>query len=201
MNGLEAIKAMQEGKVVIHHSLEGEFFKKIIDGVVYVKGVGEPNFMWRVDTAFNFGGGYTEYNPRVTGWEKVENGIPMWWIACDIFHDDGEWQSDRLIYEQANYFSNSNKAEEIHFKQTLFRKLQRFSDENKGNEIDWTHEGRRQYFISFDYDKGKFVIDSHLTFRDFGQVYFVSLDVARKALEMFKGDLIKYFTHDWSKGE
>ncbi len=45
------------------------------------------------------------------------------------------------------------------------------------------------------------MIDSHLTFRDFGAVYFESYKVAEQALEMFEEDLIKYFTHDWSKGE
>ena len=43
---------------------------------------------------------------------------------------------DKYYYEDANYFSTEEKAEEINFKQTLFRKLQRFSDENGGDKID-----------------------------------------------------------------
>lgn len=203
MNGLEAIELMQEGKVVIYHALDGTFLNKINDGIVLVKGIGEPSDAWRMEVSFNFGGLYGEYVPIVTGWERVNIGDKFRYISTNDCRLDDEvnHSEDNLKYRNANYFSTKEKAKEINFKQTLFRRMQRFSDENGGSEIDWTHEGRRQYFISFDYDKGKFVIDSHLTFRDFGQVYFVSLDVARKALEMFKGDLIKYFTHDWSKGE
>ena len=37
--------------------------------------------------------------------------------------------------------------------------------------------------------------------RDFGQVYFKTQEMAEQAIELFKEDLIKYYTHDWSKGE
>lgn len=204
MNGLEAIKAMQEGKIVIYNSPYGTFLNKINDGIVLFKEIDEPSEAWRVDFSFDFGGLYKEYVPLVTGWERVnDRGIYYFTgsLGGRCKQEERRVYDDKLRYGDANYFSTKEKEREISFKQTLFRKMQRFSDENGGSEIDWTHEGRRQYFISYDYDKSKFVIDSHLTFRDFGQVYFVSLDVARKALELFKEDLIKYFTHDWSKGE
>lgn len=203
MNGLEAIELMQEGKVVIYHALDGTFLNKINDGIVLVKGIGEPSDAWRMEVSFNFGGLYGEYVPIVTGWERVNIGDKFRYISTNDCRLDDEvnHSEDNLKYRNANYFSTKEKAEEINFKQTLFRRMQRFSDENGGSEIDWTHEGRRQYFISFDYDKGKFVIDSHLTFRDFGAVYFASYKVAEQALETFEEDLIKYFTHDWSKGE
>ncbi len=106
-----------------------------------------------------------------------------------------------MRYDVANYFSTKEKAEEINFKQALFRKLQRFSDVNGWNDNDWTHEGRWKHCIMYDHDSGELYVDKFLTTRGFGQVYFVSLDVAKQALEMFEEDLIKYFTHDWSKGE
>lgn len=203
MNGLEAIELMQEGKVVIYHALDGTFLNKINDGIVLVKGIGEPSDAWRMEVSFNFGGLYGEYVPIVTGWERVNIRDKFRYISTNDCRLDDEvnHSEDNLKYRNANYFSTKEKAEEINFKQTLFRRMQRFSDENGGSEIDWTHEGKRQYFISYDYDKGKFVIDSHLTFRDFGAVYFASYKVAEQALETFEGDLIKYFTHDWSKGE
>lgn len=203
MNGLEAIKAMQEGKIVT----EGTNIFKIEKGNVlssYVGSCAELNDgVFRVACGFDFSLTYEKWQPKLTGWERGA-GKYNFYISDDghVFKtcDYGD-QGDNLIYDVANYFSTKEKAGEIKFKQTLFRRMQRFSDENGGTGIDWTHEGRRQWFISYDYDKCELVVDSHLTFRDFGQVYFESFEVAKQALELFKEDLIKYFTHDWSKGE
>ena len=102
---------------------------------------------------------------------------------------------DETVYEKANYFSTKEKAEEINFKQTLFRKLQRFSDENGGNEIDWNNS--RKYFIEY-YSKGeKLAVDYAYRLYNFGQVYFASREIAEKAIELFHDELIKYFTGDF----
>lgn len=203
MNGLEAIKAMQEGKVVIYHALDGTFLNKINDGIVLVKGIGEPSDAWRMEVSFNFGGLYGEYVPIVTGWERVNIGDKFRYISTNDCRLDDEvnHSEDNLKYRNANYFSTKEKAEEIDFKQTLFRRMQRFSDENGWNENDWTHEGRSKYCIKYDYDYDELYIDSYQTNRIFGAVYFASYKVAEQALETFKEDLIKYYTHDWSKGE
>lgn len=199
MNGLEAIELMKKGITVM--DCNGKLYR-IDDNCVKFRTISGNH--WVSEVGFNFLVKYEEYLPVMTGWERSPMEGVYYFISDNgrLMRDVNTEQGfDKGAYDVANYFSTEEKAEEINFKQTLFRRMQRFSDENGGSEIDWTHEGRRQYFISYDYDKSKFVIDSHLTFRDFGQVYFVSLDVARKALELFKEDLIKYFTHDWSKGE
>ena len=103
---------------------------------------------------------------------------------------------DKYYYEDANYFSTENKAEEIDFKQTLFRKLQRFSDENRGNEIDWS-DCSKKFCINYDYYNKKLDIFDHVFVKRFGQVYFISEEIAQKAIELFHDDLIKYFTQDW----
>ena len=100
-------------------------------------------------------------------------------------------------YEIANYFSTKEKAEEINFKQTLFRKLQRFSDENGGNEIDWNNYDQSKHVIYYRHDSCEFILDCFWYLRDFGQVYFVSREVAEQAIELFRDELIKYFTHDF----
>lgn len=199
MNGLEEIELMKKGITVM--DCNGKLYR-IDDNCVKFRTISGNH--WVSEVGFNFLVKYEEYLPVMTGWERSPMEGVYYFISDNgrLMRDVNTEQGfDKGAYDVANYFSTEEKAEEINFKQTLFRRMQRFSDENGGSEIDWTHEGRRQYFISYDYDKSKFVIDSHLTFRDFGQVYFVSLDVARKALELFKEDLIKYFTHDWSKGE
>lgn len=199
MNGLEAIELMKKGRTV--KNCNGTLYR-IDDNCVKFRTI--PGNHWVSEVGFNFLAKYEEYLPVMTGWERVGSDSKYSFISdlCNVREAIDKREGYELLrYDVANYFSTKEKAEEINFKQALFRKLQRFSDENGGSEIDWTHEGKRQYFISYDYDKGKFVIDSHLTFRDFGAVYFASYKVAEQALETFEEDLIKYFTHDWSKGE
>lgn len=200
MNGLEAIELMKQGKMV-ESDKHFPHFINLSTGTVLVWIAGNASPSTNFDINYE---GYREYVPELKGWERVLTDETFYLVNAkgrvvrDI--EDG-MEMPKVIHSIANYFSTKEKAKEINFKQILFRKLQRFSDENGAEEIDWTHEGRHQWFISYDYDKCELVIDSHLTFRDFGQVYFVSYEVAQQALELFKDDLIKYFTHDWTKGE
>ena len=90
--------------------------------------------------------------------------------------------------------SGGKEKEEINFKQTLFRKLQRFSDENGGTEIDWNDEDQNKFIIKYSHFSSKLIIDCYHSIQYFGQVYFASKEVARKAIELFHDDLIKYFT-------
>ena len=203
MNGLEAIKVMMEGKLVskFNPCMEDEIYK-IIDGNVCVKFEDEPDEKYEVSEDFDFDTTYHEYiEPKpLTGWERASNKHDEYFCIghCgDIRpYSDDFLGYDRTIYKTANYFSTKEKAEEINFKQTLFRKLQRFSDENGGNEIDW-NGNKRQYYISYNYFRDGFAVSSIGYLRDFGQVYFVSRAVAEKAIDLFHDDLIKYFTmHD-----
>ena len=200
MNGLEAIKVMMEGKLVskFNSCMEDEIYK-IIDGNVCVKFEDEPDEKYEVSEDFDFDSIYHEYiEPKpLTGWERVPlNSI---FYAIDLANKslkfvEYNYPMDERCYEQLNYFSMKEKAEEINFKQTLFRKLQRFSDENGGTEIDWNDENQTKFSIKYSHRSSKLIIDYYNTVQQFGQVYFASKEVARKAIELFNDDLIKYFT-------
>ena len=84
------------------------------------------------------------------------------------------------------------RSQFLEMQQTLFRKLQRFSDENGGNEIDWSCPYSKKFFIA--YKDGKLFYDWMTETKYFGQVYFASREVVRNAIELFHDDLIKYFT-------
>ena len=200
MNGLEAIKVMMEGKLVskFNSCMEYEIYK-IIDGNVCVKFEDEPDEKYEVSEDFDFDSIYHEYiEPKsLTGWERTrrsniffvvndESKISLWL--------EYEGKLEDYNYEKANYFSTKERAEEINFKQTLFRQLQRFSDENGGTEIDWNDEDQTKFSIKYSHWSSKLSIDCYNTVQQFGQVYFASKEVARKAIELFYDDLIKYFT-------
>lgn len=197
MNGFEALKLMQDGKRVylaskpeIKYGLSNGFIGIVDDLGCFVE-----------DALFNFRLDYEEYiEPKpLTGWGRPcykgsyfyihSNGVSC---GTDIYNS-----VDRERMDNANYFSTEEKAEEINFKQTLFRKLQRFSDENGGNEIDWSDTNQLKYGIFYNSDSNRLLSDDRWVSREFGQVYFISEKVAEKAIELFHDDLIKYFTGDF----
>lgn len=198
MNGLEAIELMKQGKTMMKYG--GELYRIIDNNVRVQVAYGAP---WEIEVSFDFFATYVEYQPKATGWERKERERYYYVNSdCYIFSmADYGTSEDNRVYDKANYFSTVGKAKEINFKQELFRKLQRFSDENGGSEIDWSDYESTKYHIYFDYEGEGVVIGGSLELCDFGQVHFYSQEVAEEAIEVFKEDLVKYFTHDWSKGE
>ena len=198
MNGLEAIELMKQGKMVIEVGTNEPFILKIENGVIWFKSSKSLNSEWIIDDSFDFTIDYEEYvEKQLTGWERVNENELYYSINgncyVEVMNED-MCMEDKYNYEDANYFSTEDKAEEINFKQTLFRKLQRFSDKNSGNEIDWKEVDQEKYGIWYNADHGKIEVGSTWAVRDFGQVYFISEEVAQQAIELFHDDLIKYFT-------
>ena len=197
MNGIEAIKHMEQGGMVYRIFEDGIVCYRMKLGVVQTK-VGAT---WTVATVFNVLDWYEEYTePELTGWERVKKDEISYYIDIDgLIEGDLEIfdSVDNRCFNVANYFSTKEKAEEINFKQTLFRRLQRFSDENGGNEIDWKIDRQAKWCIEYNNDNGEIVIVPFYSIMQFGQVYFTSHEVAEQAIQLFHDDLIKYFTtHD-----
>ena len=192
MNGLEAIKVMMEGKIVT----DGAYLYKEIDGDICFKGQHVTEYS--VDNEFNFALDYKEYfEPKLIGWERLKDEEHYFVISVigDVKSESKYFgASYEQCYNSANAFTTKEKAEETNFKQTLFRKLQRFSDENGGTEIDWNNEDQTKFSIKYSHWSSKLSVDRYNTVQQFGQVYFASKEVARKAIELFHDDLIKYFT-------
>lgn len=195
MNGLEAIELMKQGSQVS----DGEYVYKIENNLVLVRSLNGKLF--NIDNSFDFTSEYEEYiEPKpLTGWERVDGKMYNVIVVNDLGEsmECGQFK-DYMYYKQANYFSTKEKAEEINFKQMLFRKLQRFSNENGGNEIDWNDEIKMKWGIWYNHDYEELASCPYFYGQAFGQVYFISKEIAEKAIMLFHDDLIKYFTHDWS---
>lgn len=197
MNGLEAIELMKQGKVVVRVDTRTlyQLHNNRVEGADHIG-------RWNDNRVFNVNSEYEEYiEPKpLTGWERVEDGERYRTIdECSVweYREDNDG-SDVLLYNIANYFSTKEKAEEINFKQRLFRKLQRFSDENGGNEIDWENTNQKKYCILYCHSFKELQSDFTWVRQNQGQIYFISKEIAEKAIMLFHDDLIKYFTHDWS---
>ena len=196
MNGLEAIEFMKQGKMVISRHSCGDFIiNKIVGNTVYyIYESSKDGDDWELDDCFDFTNTYEEYvEPKqLTGWERVGENESYYRISCNCYVEkliEERCMEDKYYYEDANYFSTEEKAEEINFKQTLFRKLQRFSDEN------WDDNNQTKYCIVYDHSNQKIVVEVVIVSRtQLGQVYFSSFKTTQKAIELFHDDLIKYFT-------
>lgn len=196
LTGLEAIKLMEQGKIITNRNEMYCF--KIMNGAVHFKSFMANDDDYIIDYAFNFRGEYKEYiepKPK-TGWERVEENQTYYTIAIrDLYHlPYRKCDYDECVYEMANHFSTKEKAEEIKFKQTLFRKLQRYSDMNGGTELDWSNTDKAKHFIYYDQEDGELSVTSTWRCVVPGTVYFTSREIAKQAVELFHEDLIKYYT-------
>ena len=202
MNGLEAIEFMKQGGLVIEVGVNEPFILKIENGIVWSKNITVLGGEWLTDDCFDFTIDYEEYiEPKpLTGWERVGENESYYNINGNSYVEEmteDMCMEDKYYYEDANYFSTEEKAEEINFKQTLFRKLQRFSDENGGDKIDWKDEDQCKYHIKYTHYSNNIYVEGNHSLQEVGVVYFINEQITEQAIELFHDDLIKYFTtHD-----
>ena len=154
LTGLEAVLLMQEGEYIT----DGQHIYRFVNTKIEASDItsfnkGKPE--WKSGNVFNFNyDQYEEYTkPKpLTGWERVGENESYYSINGNCYVEEmteDMCMEDKYYYEDANYFSTEEKAEEINFKQTLFRKLQRFSDENGGDKIDWKDDDPCKYRIEY----------------------------------------------------
>ena len=108
--------------------------------------------------------------------------------SCSFCNDD----FDKEIIDFGTYFKTQEEAERKRFEIKLHRQLELFALENNETEIDW-NDMSKKYMIFYSKNIGM-SIDKVYSLKDFGQVYFTSKEIAEKAVEAFKDDLIRYFT-------
>ena len=202
LTGLEAVLLMQEGGYIT----DGQHIYRFVNTKIEASDItsfneGKPK--WKSGNVFNFNyDQYKEYTkPKpLTGWERVGENESYYSINGNSYVEEmteDMCMEDKYYYEDANYFSTEEKAEEINFKQTLFRKLQRFSDENGGDKIDWKDEDQCKYHIKYNHYSNNIYVGENHSLQEVGVVYFINEQITEQAIELFHDDLIKYFTtHD-----
>lgn len=108
---------------------------------------------------------------------------------------DSNHEIDNKLFSTANYFNNKEYAKYVAFKETLMRRMDRFAWEHNAKVIDW-HDRSTKYYITFEYEENELTIDAICTYRS-NNIYFTSKEIAEKALEKFKDDLIKLYTWEF----
>lgn len=86
-------------------------------------------------------------------------------------------------------FESKEFAEALAFKQLVERKLFKFRCENDFKRLDW-NDGSLKYYISM--YNSRLSVDARND-KIQGVIYFSTREICKKAIELFKYDLIKYF--------
>ena len=136
---------------------------------------------------------------KQNGWNRVTEQKRYYFnslLNVTTYNYENNDNTDKELYNVANYFSSKELAEKIAFKQILERKLMRFSAEHKGDKIDLKDANKQKYYIYYNYKTNELKICDFNSCCNFGGVYFYSKEIAKQAVEEFKDDLIKYFTMD-----
>ena len=135
-------------------------------------------------------------NKRTTGYERVRSGSTYYTDSCGVvktFEECTEY-SDEEVYESGNYYSDPDVAANNARADKLMRQLRRFAVENRKVDIDWTNANQNKHYLYYDYVNKEFFINSASYGRTFGQIYFDTKETAQRALEIFKDELLWYFT-------
>lgn len=114
---------------------------------------------------------------------------------CTVTKDDGDI-IDYESYLYGNYCTDKEMAQQDMLHDLLNRKLRQFSNLNGGIELNsyqlndiWNDDNSAKYFIAKSRREIDFAINYVSTYKRQGAVYFISVDIARRAIE----EIIKPF--------
>jgi len=144
---------------------------------------------------------------KKTGYEKVGRYKPYHYALPDgriyFKYSDGTGFEDDL-YDNASYHSDKGLAEANARADRLMRQLRRFAAENGGipSLKDWATNGetsslfkmRTLYTICYDYANKSLIVGNSHYVRYSGAVYFNDYHTAKEAMELYRDELIWYFT-------
>lgn len=137
---------------------------------------------------------FEEIKKMKNPYTRVDDGADYHYISELIvysYKEDND-ETDNKLFSKVNYFNNKEYAEYIAFKETLMRKLDRFAWEHNAKVIDWNNCFTK-YYIIFDHEDNELRIDVYYTVQS-NDIYFTSREIAEKAIEEFKEDLVKLYT-------
>ena len=138
---------------------------------------------------------------KKTGYERVEKGEFYYAISSlkEVmeFSDGGFLESNtEKRFKTASYFNDEKLAKNIARAEQLKYKLRRYAALNGGipSQKDWKDLKSKKNYISYDCVNNKLSIYDRQILKEFGQIYFKNKEACEKAIEIFKKELIWYFT-------
>ena len=138
-----------------------------------------------------------KYVDKPTGYEKATNEADeVCYVTATgqicILHEGQSPLSSSTIYTNANYYTSKRLAEANSRADNLYRCLRRFAAEHREHPITWNPKG--SYAIRYDHYENEILVDYTESFQDYGNIYFNTREIAEKAIEIYRCELIWYFT-------
>ena len=129
------------------------------------------------------------------GYERVNIGDIYYYT--DIVGTVGEHtedfdEVDGRQHNAANYYNDKKITEDAARAETLMRRLKRRATYN--NHIDWAKPFQDKFCIIYDYRVAQLRVLQDSRTRPVGAVVFADENKAKEAIELYKEDLIWYFT-------
>ena len=142
---------------------------------------------------------FEEIKKSENPYERVDNGGRYYIInshgSVQFFQELND-DTDNRLFNALNYFNNKNYAEYVVFKENLMRKLDKFAWENNARVVDCC-AGSKKYYITLFSQSKELMVDWDYGYDVSNTVYFTSHEIAVKALEEFKEDLMKFYTWEF----
>ena len=141
--------------------------------------------------------GLLEDKPK-TGYERVKKGEMYYVIDTEYnsmlkiteFND----KEDEQCYNTGNYYNDKIIAENNARADRLLRQLRQWQAANDKSisEKDWNDESKKKWFII--YSSEEMYAEYYYIMRLPNTIYFTTKEKAEEAIEVFKDELIWYFT-------
>lgn len=143
--------------------------------------------------------GLTEERSR-TGYERVDEDDS--YFVDDTINDGheviggGGTLVNDLYYNNGNYYNDETIVENNARADKLFRCLRQWQAQNDEviSKEDWEDHDLTKYFIIYDYDSNVISPGRTWWMRGTNNIYFKSREKAEEAIEVFKDELLWYFT-------
>ena len=133
-----------------------------------------------------------------TGYERVEVEETYYLVEVDdeITNMKHNGQLDRDCYDVGNYYSNKTIAENNARVDRLIRHLRQWQAQNDEpiSVEDWNNESKKKWFIIYSYSSEEMYAEYYYIMRLPNTIYFATKEKAEEAIEVFKDELIWYFT-------
>lgn len=138
-----------------------------------------------------------EDSKKETGYERVGTNVDYYLVSYRnevLAFPESNCDLDCDYYDNANYYSSKEIAENNARADKLMRQLRRFSVENRETDIEWVRGSNPKYFICYDYSGESLKVGKKYYRRPFCSICFDSIDSTERAIKEFKDELIWYFT-------
>ena len=143
--------------------------------------------------------GLAEDKPK-TGYERVDEDES--YFVDDTINDgyevigDGGTLVNNLYYINGNYYNDKTIVENNARADRLLRQLRQWQAQNDEviSKEDWNNESKKKWFIIYSYSSEEMYAEYYYIMRLPNTIYFATKEKAEEAIEVFKDELLWYFT-------